>query len=613
MLALFVALAAAGVTHAQRPGFIPVTTDGLIVGQVVDAVSGRAVSGAVVSLGGTLTVQQGSSSIRITGTTAPRRGLTSRDGYFVFRDLPRGDFTITAAKPGFADAAYGRRRPNGPSQQLSLTAEPRREIVLRMWRHGAINGAVTDEIGEPLIGIAVQSFRRTETGGVRRYVPSQTATTDDRGVYRLSNLSPGDYIVAASSRQVAVPLALARDDRDLRATPTPDTALVAVPRPGSASALQLGDSVYALPPNGPTPPPPEDGRLSVYPPTFHPAAASALETLVVTLRPGEEREGIDLHLRPVRTVRVGGALNGPANMLAMRRLRLVPAGNDVIEASELVTSTDARGAFVFPAVPPGDYALKTTTRDVNWRGEPERALHWADVPLTVGPEDMDDVEVVLRPGLIVSGALAFDGAARRPYGNLQRVPIAIERASSSLPGGETVANAIVDDTGRFSTMGVPAGSYYVRVTDSPIGWMFKGAMFKGRDLSEFPIELGDDVDGISIEFTDRWTGIRGIVTTPSVQVDDAALVILFPTDSSRWRTSAPVARRLRSTRVRTNGEFSFASVPTGEYYITAIGDEDGADWQDPGFLDVASRSAARITINDGDQKMITLRRKDTRQ
>jgi hypothetical protein len=620
-----VALTTCATLQAQR-GFVRVPNDGLIVGQVVDADRGTPISGAVVAIVGSVIVQRDRYSFSLGGTETPAWGnmtgtalvtrvLTGPDGYFVFRDLPHAEFGIRATKPGYAEGAYGRRRPGGPSQHLSLSgADARREIVLRVWKHGAISGVVTDEAGEPLVGIAIQSFRLTETNGVRAHVPSTGATTDDRGVYRLANLLPGEYIVAASSPQVAVPLALSRDARDARMMPVSGGGPGAVPMPGSATAVQLGDSVYGLPPNGATPPQPESDRLSIYPTTFHPAGGSPLETVPVTLRSGEDREGIDLHLRPVRTVRVSGTLNGPADTLAMRRVRLVPVDNDVLENSAPVTTTDARGAFVFPAVPTGRYSLRATTRGLDGRGEPERALHWADVDLAVGQDDVDGVTVTLRPGLIISGSLRFDGSSPRPTGaRLLQTRIVVERANRSLPGSETSATAVVDDTGEFSTTGLPAGSYFVRVADSPVGWMFKGAMLNGRDLSENAIDVGDDLAGIAIEFTDRWTGLRGVVTTPAGQIDAAALVLLFPTDSSRWRTYTPAARRMRSARVTAHGEFSFASVPIGEYYVTAIGDENGADWQDPRLLDALSRSAHRVTINDGDQKTLTLRRKDARQ
>ena len=65
---------------------------GLVVGQVVDAASGRPVAGAIVGISG--------------GSNAPSRVLTGSDGRFVFRDLGRAAYNITATKPGYADGAH---------------------------------------------------------------------------------------------------------------------------------------------------------------------------------------------------------------------------------------------------------------------------------------------------------------------------------------------------------------------------------------------------------------------------------------------------------------------------------------------------------------------------
>ncbi len=612
VLAVFALAMSLASIQAQRMPRMPPPADGLIVGRVVDA-AGRPVGGAVVALTRSVAVERLSRAVRTARPPAPDRLLTGPDGFFVFRDLPPGSFTLTAAKPGYSEGAFGRRRPGGPSQQLPLTdSESRREITVQVWKHGAITGAVTDEVGEPLIGIAIQSFKRTEVNGVRRFVAASRAATDDRGIYRLPNLPPGEYMVAALNRQVAVPLSLADDSRDRRAAPVTDTTLGGpVPVSGNPSGLQLGNSVFGLAPDGATPPPPDGERLWVYPPTFHPATASALESATVTLRSDEERDGIDLQLHPVRTVRVSGFLTGPGDMLAHRRLRLVPADSEVLEAGEPVTATDVKGAFVFPAVPAGEYSLTTTVRSATGTGAPARTFHWAEVPIAVGHEDLDGLNVPLRPGATVSGNLVFDG--RRAGGSVQQARIVVERANAGLPGSDPAIFATIDEVGQFTAAGLAAGFYFVRVTDSPVGWMFTGAMYNGRDLSEYPVEVRDDLAGITIEFTNRWTGVRGLVTTPSGQIDSGALVLLFPTDPGRWRTYTPSARRMRSARVRDNGEFSFGSVPVGEYHLTAIADEDAADWQDPAVLDALARAATRITINDGDQKTVTLRRRDSRR
>ena len=235
------------------------------------------------------------------------------------------------------------------------------------------------------------------------------------------------------------------------------------------------------------------------------------------------------------------------------------------------------------------------------------------LPQNYGREDLDNLNVPLRPGAILSGNLVFDGVSRPSSGTLRQARIVVERANTALPGSDPTVIGAVDDVGQFTAAGLAAGFYFVRVTDSPVGWMFRGAMLNGRDLSEHPVEVRNDLAGISIEFTDRWTGLSGIVTTPTGQTDSAALVLLFTTDSSHWRAYTPGARRMRSTRVTASGEFSFSSIPVGDYYLTAIADEDGADWQDPDTLDALSRGAARITIHDGDQKTVTIRRRGSRR
>src|SRR5689334_6085344 len=68
-----------------------------VVGRVLDE-GNRAIEGAIVTL---------------TGPGGVRNALTESRGGFVFRDVPRGSFSLTAVKPGYAVGSYGRRRPDG--------------------------------------------------------------------------------------------------------------------------------------------------------------------------------------------------------------------------------------------------------------------------------------------------------------------------------------------------------------------------------------------------------------------------------------------------------------------------------------------------------------------
>jgi hypothetical protein len=45
-------------------------------------------------------------------------------------------------------------------------------------------------------------------------------------------------------------------------------------------------------------------------------------------------------------------------------------------------------------------------------------------------------------------------------------------------------------------------------------------------------------------------------------------------------------------------------LPAGEYFIAAISDQAGANWQDPKVLEILSRSATLLSLRDGDRRSV---------
>jgi Carboxypeptidase regulatory-like domain len=591
----------AAITGATEQAAVTVRRTGLIVGQVIDGNNGRPISGAIVTITGT-TLRSGGAVFVSPGPSTPRI-LTGADGRFVFRDLPQGNFTISATKSGYADGAHGRRRPGGLAQPLSLDEDERMgDVVILMWKYSAISGMVVDEAGEPVIGATVRAYRRSFGAGARRFVNESAANTDDRGIYRVSSLLPGEYVVSTSSRQVAVPLSF--------------VGTAGLRREGTTT-LQLGDTFYSIAPGGTIPPAPAGDRLFIYPPTFHISSPSPGEAMTIAVAAGEERDGIDLHLRPVRTVRVSGTLSGPDGASFATSIRLLPADVDRIVVDQDVPEalTDFSGAFTFPAVPPGEYSLRAEVLPNPKQPGVARAdaTQWAHVPVTVGESDIKDLAVVLQNGLRISGSVAFEGITDRPAGSHLQFPLLIEAAD---PRQSAAAGALgtvqVTGNGQFTTAGLPAGRYFVRVSGSPVGWMFKAALHNGIDLSETPFDLSTDVDDVVVTFTDRWTGVRGTVRTAQAQPDGRAAVLIFPTDPQWWTGEGFSPRRMRNVRASKAGEFSATSMPAGDYYVIAVPEERASDWQDTSFLETLARAAMHVTLSEGDQKTLDLRTREVR-
>ncbi|HEY6357925.1 MAG TPA: carboxypeptidase-like regulatory domain-containing protein, partial [Vicinamibacterales bacterium] len=347
------------------------------------------------------------------------------------------------------------------------------------------------------------------------------------------------------------------------------------------------------------------------------------------------RAGVDFTIRGVRTVTVSGTLVDPNGPAVSTAVTLVPAdAGDLASPIETANeTTDGTGHFEFSRVPAGQYSLRAVKNPPGALGGdtqmfqvggatmvvrtitrssgdavpplPTDPTLWIDAPVTVGTSDVTNLALALRPGIRVSGRMEFSGSAAQPTPD-QYPTIGVTLVPADGKPGAAPARGRIEPSGTFTTMGVPAGKYVLRV-DPPSGWVLRGATIGARDISDTPAELREaDLDSVTITFTDKRTSVTGAVTTSSGNPDGKATVILFPQDPSLWVDSGPSPRRLRNTRARGDGTYSI-SVPAGDYCLVAVSDTGSFEWNDPQFLAAMVPSATRITVNEGDTHAQALR------
>jgi len=580
----------------------------VIAGRVVDA-GGKPVGGVIVVVSGAVLFRMEPSPLG-SRSTGPPRVLTAADGRFAFRHLPDGSFDVTATKQGYADGAYGRRRPSGSPKSIVLSAaQPSADVTIPIWKNGAISGTLTDEAGESVVGAQVRVCKASFVAGARRFLPAgQPAFTDDRGAYRFSNLLPGDYIVAVSAPRGSLTVSAVNSVAQTGRGGGGAGILAAMP--GLPTAITVGDVSYSVGRGSIVPPPVTNGRLMVYPPTYYPAALSPSDAAIVTLASGEERSGIDVQVQPVATARVAGVLVGPDGPVAGAAIHLRPAGSVDAPLPQnedvIVALTDLAGQFVFAGVPTGPYVLRGFETSA-------RQTEFVEMPVSVG-SDIDGLVATMRTGLQVSARTVFLGAANPPAessyqaGRFMAAPFALEPVDGSTAFG-FANNARITDSG-LTLGGYASGRYFIRVLQSPPGWMFKSAVINGVDVSDTPFELTRDVPDLVITFTDRWSGLGGIVHDASGTPDTAANVVVFPANADAWRNYGATPRRLKSGATNAKGEFGISSLPPGDYYAVAIPEDQSDDWRDPKTLYTLARLATAVTILEGEHRMIDLRTKE---
>ena len=81
--------------------------------------------------------------------------MTNGAGHFLFRDLVRGSYPVTATAAGYVGGSNGRVQADGPSRPVTLDDNERvTDVVIRLWRHGVVSGTVRDERGDPMVGVS---------------------------------------------------------------------------------------------------------------------------------------------------------------------------------------------------------------------------------------------------------------------------------------------------------------------------------------------------------------------------------------------------------------------------------------------------------------------------
>ncbi len=616
---------------------------GIIAGQVVDAESGQPVGDVVVSLAArgqssdaAAALQErlaalggggGLAGLALNGSPPVPRLLTGADGRFVFHGLPKGSYLIAANAAGYLPSRGGQHHPQGDPHPVELDEAGRAlSVRIPLWRYAAVAGTVTDDAGEPAVGLQVRALRRTMTAGHPDLESAGSATTDDRGRYRIGMLPPGRYVVTVPQTKTTVPVAFMEG---LVRTLTGGGAgagagmldvISSNVRMPASNGLRVGDLLFASGALA-TPPPAADGRLLSYQTVFYPSTARPDQAESIVLTAGTERPGIDLSLRLVPTAAISGTVIGPDGPAGSLGIQLSAAGgtNDAdMAVATTVTSPD--GAFTLLGVPPGSYVARATKQprpempaemasnpmfqmvfgDPSAPRGPTEPL-FAESAVSVGGRDVSGLTLVLAPGLTVSGRIEFDGSKLKPPARqLQAMRVTLQPADGR--DSPNFARGSTSQTGEFKTPGERPGRY-VLVPPAATGWLPRSAMAGGRDLLVDPFELKDaDLAGVVLTYTDQVAQISGTVHAGSGGDLQDVTVLLVPADYRLWIANGMNPRRAHRAVPTGAGAYTVGGLIEGDYLIGAVQGFVPGDEQDPRLLDAALGGAVRIHVGAGEHK-----------
>ena len=608
LIAAALALAWAAQIMPGKTSPPPGPRTGMIVGQVVDATTGAPVSEAIVQL-----VLQGYSE---NAPSLPNgRVMADAEGRFFFAELPAGDYFLQATKEGYARGAYGQRQAWGQSQRVSLgEGERLTDIELRVWKYAVIGGTVVDEAGEPVVGIAVRALARNVFAGRTRYgnmevIPElvPAAITDDRGMFRLSQLSPGTYVVLVPSTQTTVPASyLTNPDAALR-TELFWAGIQEMSSLGQPRTVQLGEFALMTLNRVLIPPPPApDGRMQVYRTTYYPSALTAAAATPITVTSGEERMDVAVSLQPVSAVRVSGRLVAPdgspppPTMIRLESEAMadvigtgLPNGPDYVGLETATGMSDGRGRFSLIGVPPGDYVLRQANRFLARPLREGQPSYWMLQPLTVGKDDIENLTVELRHALRVEGRFELRSSANGQPTTPPPLPGIVFETPFGEPG--QFAAEVNRSTLTFSTFAA-GGRYIARPYELGGRWVVKSVTLDGKDITDRVFDLQSDAASFVVTYTDRPSKVSGTVSASEGAPSVTAAVLAFPVDPQRWSGHGANPRTLKSALTTRTGAYAFEHLPPGDYFVIAVDGSELDGWRDPAKLEQFAARASRVSV-----------------
>jgi hypothetical protein len=321
--------------------------------------------------------------------------------------------------------------------------------------------------------------------------------------------------------------------------------------------------------------------------TFYPGTTLPSEGHAIHVEGGQETSGFVIVTARARSATVSGIAvraDGEPAVGAMisrsRRYIGVTVGTSDTASSD--------GRFSWEGMGPADYEIFARLDTPSGR---EQTV----VSLPVTGDDVRNVVLTLRKDISVRGRIVIDGDA----GQLRAADVHLLGYEMEFPDFTALTlDARSDWT--FQATGHAGLTWPIRPATLPQGWYLARVTIGGRDVTDTPTLLANDVSNMEIILTRRATVLTGRVSdTRGARVN----VVVFSTKPEQW---TPYPRFLRRVTTDAAGAFEIRGLPPGSYAAVALPALPDGEESNPELLHRWLPAAARVELRDAESRQLEL-------
>ena len=491
--------------NAQTPGKAQTAS---ISGRVT--IDGKGVAG--------VTVAASTSSSPLDNRTVAKT-TTDDDGKYQLTGLAAGQFTITPLAKAFVVGTSGAFKQVGQSITVG-EGETITKIDFALVRGGVITGRITDTDGRPVIGELVNVVAKDvpDAGRPVTMFDGPRNKTDDRGIYRVYGLSPGNYKVSIGQAANA----------------------------SSVAIMGMGGSQYTK--------------------TFYPGVAEEGKATILEINEGTEISNIDIVARKSgRGFAVSGRVVDAESGQPVPNVFVVHSlfneGTQQLGGMNFSGSqTDANGKFRIENVQPGHYVAYMLATG-------EGTTSYSDqTPFDVSDGEVSGVEIKVHNGATISGVAIIENNFDPTVASLLQT-VSIVAFSSTKGGTPSFSRGQINANGSFSFSGLAPGKVQINVIGFPTppkGLTLVRTEVDGIEQREgIEVNAGSKITGVRLVFAYGTGSIRGEVRSESgtLPAGQTLQVVI--------RSTTGAARPFNGG-VDARGHFVVENVPPGTYEMSVM-------------------------------------------